>query len=199
MRPTELKEGESGWARSRVGGANIGWVGLIQNPPPSYKRGLVHMDPQTEPGEPRAGRWYAGSQGGGPVAEWNGRPGNPTTAHRSQKNQPNTISPSPSRPIIGPHLHANRAKHAGLMAEQAVMTRGRLRTEDGVTVQGPGRKPMEDDPSSTGHSPEDRTVGPTHSQVKQRAPVPQPSTQLAKGRTGDCPGPKCHTWGGGEA
>ena len=31
----------------------------------------VHRDPQTEPAAPRGGRPYAGSQGGGPAAEWN--------------------------------------------------------------------------------------------------------------------------------
>ena len=66
-------------------------------------------------------------------------------------------SHSPSGPMSGPHSHANGATHAGPMADPAVTTRGSLRRENGVTVQGPGRKPMEDDPRSTGHS---RSTGP---------------------------------------
>ena len=59
--------------------------------------------------------------------------------------------------------HANGAPHAGLMAEQAMTTRGSLRRGDWGTAQGPGKKPMEDGPCSTGHSPRRQNSGPhTH-------------------------------------
>ena len=59
-----------------------------------------------------------------------------------------TTSHSPSRLIGGLHSHANKAAHAGPVAEQPVTTRSSLRRE--VTVQGPGRKPTRDEMSHRG-------------------------------------------------
>ena len=37
--------GGSGWVKSWVGGSKVGWVGLVQNTPPSYKRSLLRTPP----------------------------------------------------------------------------------------------------------------------------------------------------------
>ena len=126
-----------------------------------------------------------------------GRAGDPTPGPCSRRYHPNIISHSPSRPIIGPHSHANGATHAGSMAE-AVTTRGGA--EGRVTVQGPGRKPMEwrTTPAAPATAPENRTVGPKHTQTKQRALAHGRAsndnpTHFAKGRKRDCPGPREET------
>ena len=63
---------------------------------------------------------------------------------------------------------ADGATHADPMAQQAVATRGSLWGEDRVTVQGPRRKPMEDNPRSKGHSPRGQNSEP-HRRINEAA------------------------------
>ena len=145
----------------------------------------VHKDPQTEPGAQRRGRRYAGSQGGGPAAEWTNSHSGLQIAEApcAKRNHPNIISHSPSRLIIGPESHINRAMHAEAMAEQAVTTRGSLGGCPGPRKEPDGGRPPQ-------HQPQLPKIeqGPTHTQTTQRAHALQPSEQRPPNTT--CEGKK---------
>ena len=137
-----------------------------------HKRGLALRKPPLGPLWRRSAGRETQAQSGGIWDVWGTRARD--TRVQNQRARPRSHSRGARHPrALQRCTHGPAdATHAGPMAEQAVTTRGSLRGEDWVTVPGPGRKPMEDDPLQHGPQPQQTEQWAPHTHKRRNAHRP---------------------------